>query len=338
MPKSSNPNAKRYYVYEWFIVESQEVFYVGKGCKYRYKTTKRENRYFMHMLSTHNCDVRKIADNLTEQEALDLERERIAYYRALPNSRLTNVQDGGDNPPTFYGEESPSKRPDVRQKMSISAKQRYLEHPDARQNLSYQLQRFYRSDKGRQVASQRSKAVMSDPVIREKIKNSNVAYWASPDARARKSEIMKTAYSSEEVRQHVRGANNGASRRVMQCDVDGNLICEYATLMEADAATGVSYKNISKAVRGHIKTAGGFIWKFADDKQITYAPKCYITPPQRKRQKVAQYTITGELVAVYDSIAEATKKNHYLTHTNIIANIRGRTKTAYGYVWKYHQD
>lgn len=28
----------KYYVYEWYIVETGEVFYLGKGCRNRYKT------------------------------------------------------------------------------------------------------------------------------------------------------------------------------------------------------------------------------------------------------------------------------------------------------------
>lgn len=27
-----------FYVYEWYIVETGEIFYVGKGCKNRYKS------------------------------------------------------------------------------------------------------------------------------------------------------------------------------------------------------------------------------------------------------------------------------------------------------------
>ena len=37
---------KRFYVYEWYNVDSGEVFYVGKGTGYRYKRTENRNKYF----------------------------------------------------------------------------------------------------------------------------------------------------------------------------------------------------------------------------------------------------------------------------------------------------
>ena len=34
-----------YYVYEWYVKETGEIFYVGKGTKNRYKV-KKHNRFF----------------------------------------------------------------------------------------------------------------------------------------------------------------------------------------------------------------------------------------------------------------------------------------------------
>ncbi len=46
----------KYYVYEWFIVSTDEVFYVGKGCGDRYKKLSGRNKFFMDMYRTHQCD------------------------------------------------------------------------------------------------------------------------------------------------------------------------------------------------------------------------------------------------------------------------------------------
>lgn len=48
-------------------------------------------------------------------------------------------------------------------------------------------------------------------------------------------------------------------------------------------------------------------------------------------------TIDNQFVAEYKSLEEATRLNHFHTHTNISANLKGRTKSAYGYVWKYKE-
>lgn len=87
---------KRFYVYEWFIKNTGEVFYVGKGTGNRYKTLSSRNYFFKCMYDTHDCAVRKIYINLTEQEAFDKEIETIKYYRENTNYRLTNQTNGGE--------------------------------------------------------------------------------------------------------------------------------------------------------------------------------------------------------------------------------------------------
>ena len=85
-----------YYVYEWFIVETGEVFYVGKGCNNRCYQTNRRNKMFNDFYNTHNTDVRKVFTNLTEQEAFNKEIELIKHYRNNTSFRQTNQTDGGD--------------------------------------------------------------------------------------------------------------------------------------------------------------------------------------------------------------------------------------------------
>ena len=53
---------------------------------------------------------------------------------------------------------------------------------------------------------------------------------------------------------------------------------------------------------------------------------------------IIQYKKDGTFVSEYLSIADATRKNNYKNRTNIISNLKGKTKSAYGYVWKYKQD
>lgn len=89
-------NEIKYYIYEWYIKDTDEVFYVGKGCGDRYKITKRNNKFFTDMYNSHECDVRILEDCLTEEEAYSKEAQWIAWYRENTNYRLTNQTDGGD--------------------------------------------------------------------------------------------------------------------------------------------------------------------------------------------------------------------------------------------------
>lgn len=84
-----------FYVYEWFNIDTKEVFYVGKGHKDRYKNIQQRNQYFKNYYNKYNCDVRKVKINLKEEEAFALEIELIAKYRAL-NQAKCNITDGGE--------------------------------------------------------------------------------------------------------------------------------------------------------------------------------------------------------------------------------------------------
>jgi len=86
----------KYYVYEWYIVPTGEVFYVGKGCGDRCTTIRGRNKFFLDMYNTHECAVRIIEDNLYEEDAFQLEHDTVLWYRAHNNYRLTNQTDGGD--------------------------------------------------------------------------------------------------------------------------------------------------------------------------------------------------------------------------------------------------
>lgn len=59
-----------YYIYEWFIIPTNEVFYVGKGKNKRYKTVRNRNKYFLDMYKAHECDVRIVKKVLRNKKHL----------------------------------------------------------------------------------------------------------------------------------------------------------------------------------------------------------------------------------------------------------------------------
>ena len=61
-----------FYVYEWYVVESGEIFYVGKGTRNRYKVRK-HNKFFNDFITRYNCDSRIIKEFKTEKEAFEYE-------------------------------------------------------------------------------------------------------------------------------------------------------------------------------------------------------------------------------------------------------------------------
>lgn len=83
-----------FYVYEWFIKETNEIFYVGKGKGKRYLVKKRNN-IFNQIIKNNDCDVRIIAYFENESDAFDFEEKRIRELKAK-NLARANKDFGGN--------------------------------------------------------------------------------------------------------------------------------------------------------------------------------------------------------------------------------------------------
>jgi len=107
-------NERLYYVYIWYITETNEVFYVGKGKGRRYKQVSGRNKFFTNMYTSHNCNAKKIYENLTESEAFQKEQETIKWYKENTDFRLTNQTDGGEGSTGWVApEEFKKKQSDI---------------------------------------------------------------------------------------------------------------------------------------------------------------------------------------------------------------------------------
>ena len=115
-----------FYVYEWFNVENNDIFYVGKGCGKRAGQKTHRNQYFIEYLHSHTCNYRIVYKTVNEQDALQYEYNLIAKYRN-EGQPLTNIEEGGHGGLNFVwtkemrqekSENNPMKRPEQRQRMS----------------------------------------------------------------------------------------------------------------------------------------------------------------------------------------------------------------------------
>lgn len=82
-----------YYVYEWFIVETGEIIYVGKGCRNRYKVRK-HNRFFNDMINRFECQSRIVKEFQSEKEAFEYEFQRV-FELKLKGQCVCNINNGG---------------------------------------------------------------------------------------------------------------------------------------------------------------------------------------------------------------------------------------------------
>jgi hypothetical protein len=83
-----------YYVYKHLTADTGELFYIGKG-KYKraYDTSCGRNRKWKNIVNKHGFVVEFIKENLTEEEALNLEKEEIATHH--PRANLSTGGRGG---------------------------------------------------------------------------------------------------------------------------------------------------------------------------------------------------------------------------------------------------
>lgn len=87
---------KRFYVYEFIRLDTNEPFYVGKGCGNRVNDIHRgRSKWFKSIVNKHEIVSNIIVNNLTEKEAYEAEVWFIYEYKHILNYKLVNLDDGG---------------------------------------------------------------------------------------------------------------------------------------------------------------------------------------------------------------------------------------------------
>ena len=115
-----------FYVYEWFNTENNEVFYVGKGCGKRFLNTTQRNEKFKEYIQQNKVDVRKVKENLTEEEAFTWEKIITDKYKEKGQCQcsLAPAGKGGyqfvwtDEMRKYWSEYNPMKKQAQRERMS----------------------------------------------------------------------------------------------------------------------------------------------------------------------------------------------------------------------------
>ena len=115
-------------------------------------------------------------------------------------------------------------------------------------------------------------------------------------------------------------------KTVYQFDLQGNYLTYYKSVIQAEKATGVSSKVISKVCLGIQCQAGGYYWNYK--KRFDFRDK--ITAALA----VACYTDEGVFIKSYTSIAEAAKA-HNVGSPSIWKAINGQRKHCAQLRWRY---
>lgn len=70
-----------FYVYEWYIIDTEEIFYVGKGCKKRKGQISARNKLFKEVYDNNKCANRIVKEFDNENDAFNYEHQRITELK-----------------------------------------------------------------------------------------------------------------------------------------------------------------------------------------------------------------------------------------------------------------
>ena len=110
-----------FYVYEWYIIDTDEVIYVGKGIRNRYKVRK-HNKMFNEMIKRFKCDSRIVKEFELEKDAFAYEFERVNELKEKGQC-VCNIYEGGRGGTTEWWTDEQKEKYSVKNVMK-SEKQR----------------------------------------------------------------------------------------------------------------------------------------------------------------------------------------------------------------------
>ncbi|UIR56445.1 NUMOD4 domain-containing protein [Sphingobacterium sp. SRCM116780] len=139
--------------------------------------------------------------------------------------------------------------------------------------------------------------------------------------------------SEEEVNRIQHNVGQEKRRDVTQYDLLGIRVGYFPTMTDASYRVGVPLGSVIGCVNGHKATGGGFIWRRGNGAIKLNIPETPYPLGNKLVRGVSQYTLKGELICRYATIAEAAKMTG-VHKTNISNATKGRSKSAGGYIWK----
>ena len=124
---------KQFYVYVHMKATDDSVFYVGKGCKYRYTTKQGRNEYWHRIVNKHGFVAEIVKNGLSFEEANAYEIQLIKELRDQ-GCQLCNMTDGGEG--CLGVKKTPEQKAAISQKnkgkkRSVEAKAKMLGNKNA---------------------------------------------------------------------------------------------------------------------------------------------------------------------------------------------------------------
>ena len=132
---------------------------------------------------------------------------------------------------------------------------------------------------------------------------------------------------------------NQNKKQIVQYDLNGDFVREWDSITEAE-----NYYNnsgIASCLKNNCWTSNGYLWFYKGDENIVDI-KEYVKKIKHKNfrvKSVIQCSIDGEIIKIWDSITDASKKlNISASSISQCASGKRANRLACGYLWFYNKD
>lgn len=121
-------------------------------------------------------------------------------------------------------------------------------------------------------------------------------------------------------------SGGGFKKTVYQFDLDGNLVASFDGLKEIESTLGHDKRRISNASITATVWKGSY-WSYSLN-------NAFIPAIDSRKKKVFQYSLNGEILAQYNSVAEASRETG-ISKTCISRCCRNEREQSGGFIWNY---
>lgn len=221
-------------VYLWRVVETGYIFYIGSGGEHRPKecASNRRNEKFMEYVNNPNitCEMKIIKDNLTKNEAEDLEGQlqRVLIHFGHCNTCIKIVN----------SYRRPEDNPMYNRHHTI----------ESREKMS-------KSRTGKKLSEEHCKHI-SEAMSGE----NSPMYGHSCTEFMTKEKIQQW---KENKSKSMIGKNTG--KRIVQLNLDGSFIREWDYVGQASKELKLNFSHICSCCKGHRNRVGDFKWMYLED-------------------------------------------------------------------------
>ena len=199
-----------YYVYEWFIVETGEVFYVGKGSGNRATSMKDRNDLFKQIRRERECDYRILRHFMDNKEAFEYEKERGLELKAIGQAKACFM---------------------------LGAEHRYTEDSVyEKMQPTWFKKGFTPWNKGKPM----------DDAQREKLRKARLGTRQSEETKRKRSAALMNHPVSEDVRKRIAAARR---KPIIVHDVENNTDTHYESIQDFADECGVTQSALCRVLK-----------------------------------------------------------------------------------------